>query len=155
EADIAGHLAHRLIREGVVPVDLRVAGDDRLARYRQPVFKSAPVKRRATITAVGRRHGLCAAATRIVSFGPVPQEVRNAHGLASMIDATCIYFSRPGESIGGVFKRARRIFEKFDHADEWTLDYQGSMISYSPRELMFLPESRHILAPDTALRWGP
>ena len=72
-----------------------------------------------------------------------------------MIDATCIYFSRPGESIGGVFKRARRIFEKFDHADEWTLDYQGSLIAYSPRELQFLPESRQLFAPDMALRWGP
>src|SRR5205823_9520867 len=83
EADVAGHLAHRLLREGVVPVDLRVAGDDRLARYRQPVFKSAPVKRRATITAVGRRHGLCAAVTRIVSFGAVSPEVRASHGLAA------------------------------------------------------------------------
>ena len=42
EADVAGHLAHRLIREGVVPVDLRVASDDRLARFRQPTFKALP-----------------------------------------------------------------------------------------------------------------
>ena len=42
EADVAGHLAHRLIREGVVPVDLRVASDDRLARFRQPTFKASP-----------------------------------------------------------------------------------------------------------------
>ena len=43
EADVAGHLAHRLIREGVVPVDLRVASDDRLARFRQPTFKASPI----------------------------------------------------------------------------------------------------------------
>ena len=61
EADVAGHLAHRLVREGVVPVDLRVAGDDRLARYRQPSFKAAPIRERATIAVTGRRHGLCAA----------------------------------------------------------------------------------------------
>lgn len=100
EADVAGHLAHRLLREGVVPVDLRVAGDDRLARYRQPGFKSAPIANRATITAVGRRHGLCAAVTRIVSFGPVREEVRAAHALAAMVDATCLYFSRPARPWG-------------------------------------------------------
>ena len=155
EADLVGHLAHRLLREGVVPVDLRVAGDDRLARYRQPSFKNAPIRHRATIAAVGRRHGLCAAVTRIVSFGAVPEAVRSAHGLAVMIDATCIYFSRPGETIGGVFRRARRIFEKFDRGDEWTLDYQGALIAYSPRELPFLPESPHVLSPNNALRWGP
>ena len=155
EADLAGHLAHRLLREGVVPVDLRVAGDDRLARYRQPTFKSAPIEKRATIAAVGRRHGLCAAVTRIVSFGPVRKEVKAAHGLAAMIDATCIYFSRPGETVGGAFRRARRIYEKFDHSDEWTLDYQGSITAYSPREVPFVPESPLIFMPNCALRWSP
>lgn len=155
EADLAGHLAHRLLREGVVPVDLRVAGDDRLARYRQPSFKSAPIERRATIAAVGRRYGLCAAVTRMVSFGPVRPEVKAAHGLAAMVDATCIYFSRPGETVGGVFRRARRIYEKFDHADEWTLDYQGAITAYAPREVAFLPESPLAFGPNSALRWSP
>jgi Xaa-Pro aminopeptidase len=155
EADLVGHLAHRLLREGVVPVDVRVAGDDRLLRYRQPAFKSAEIARRATITAVGRRHGLCAAVTRIVSFGPPPAAVVSAHGLAAMIDATCLYFSRPGETIGGVVRRARRIFEKFDRPDEWTLDYQGALIAFAPREMPFLPESPHVLSQNCALRWGP
>lgn len=155
EADVAGHLAHRLLREGIVPVDLRVAGDDRLARYRQPMFKAAPIEKRAIITAVGRRHGLCAAVTRSVSFGPVRQEVKDAHALAAMVDATCIYFSRPGETVGGVFRRARRIYEKFDHADEWTLDYQGSITAYAPQEVAFVPESPLVFGPNTALRWSP
>src|SRR5262249_58302396 len=46
EADVAGHLAHRLIREGVVPIDLRVASDNRLARFRQPTFKASPILKR-------------------------------------------------------------------------------------------------------------
>ena len=74
EAHIAGHLAHRLLRQGVTPVSLRVAGDDRLARFRQPKFKAAEINHRATIAAVGQRHGLCAAVTRIVSFGPVDDQ---------------------------------------------------------------------------------
>ncbi len=155
EADLAGHLAHRLLREGVVPVDLRVAADDRLARYRRPTFKNVEIERRATISAVGRRHGLCASVTRIVSFGPVPKAVRDAHGLAAMVDATCIYFSRPGETIGGAFRRARRIYEKFDHADEWTLDDQGAIIAYSPNEVTLLPESLLTITPNTALCWSP
>jgi Xaa-Pro aminopeptidase len=155
EADIAGHLAHRLLREGIVPVDLRVASDDRLARFRQPTFKAAPVFRRVIIAAVGRRQGLCASVTRIVSFGPVEKAFRAAYGLAAMVDATCIFFSRPGETVEGVFRRARRIYEKFDHPDEWTLDYQGCMIGYSPRESLLLPTSTAKLAAGTALCWSP
>jgi len=155
EADVAGHLAHRLFREGVVPVDLRVASDDRLARFRQPTFKAAPIRRRATITVTGRRHGLCASVTRIVSFGPVAPEFRQKHSLAAMVDATCIYFSRPGEVVSEVFRRARRIYEKFDYPHEWTLDYQGFVIGYSPRETMLMPDSPKPLRAGMTLCWSP
>jgi Xaa-Pro aminopeptidase len=155
EADIAGHLAHRLLREGVVPVDLRVAGDDRLARYRQPTFKAAPIQQRATISVAGRRHGLCAALTRTVSFGPPDHDFQKQLGLAAMVDATCIYFSRPGEPVSGVFRRAKRIFEKFDHPHEWTLDYLGHAIGYAPREVLLLPDCPTVLETGTALCWSP
>ena len=155
EADVAGHLAHRLIREGVIPVNLRVASDDRLARFRQPTFKDSPIQQRATIAVTGRRHGLCASLTRTVSFGPPDKPFRNDHSLATMVDATCIFFSRPGETVSEVFRRAKRIYEKFDRAHEWTLDYQGHLVGYSPRELVLRPDSNLILEPDTALAWSP
>ncbi len=155
EADVAGHLAHRLIRGGVVPVELRVAGDGRLARYRRPTFKSTEIRRTATITATGRRHGLCASITRTVSFGPVDPHLLECHMLASMVDATSIFFSRPGESVSEVFRRSRRIFEKFGHPHEWTLDYQGDVIGYAPREIPLLPDSSMPLQDSSALRWAP
>ena len=155
EADVAGHLAHRLLREGIVPVDLRVAGDDRLARYRRPTFKAAEIKGRATVCAVGRRQGICASLTRTVSFGPVDLTFRDAHNLAAMVDATCIYFSRPTEPVREVVRRARRILAKFDHADEWTLAELGHLIAYAPREGRLLPEGDDILAHGMALAWCP
>ncbi|AMV39631.1 M24 family metallopeptidase [Planctomyces sp. SH-PL62] len=155
EADVAGHLAHRLIREGVAPVDLRVASDDRLARYRQPIFKASPILKKATIAVTGRRHGLCASVTRTVSFGPPEDEFRASHTLAAMVDATCIYFSRPGEPTAEVFRRARRIYEKFDAPHEWTLDYQGALIGYSPREALLTPDGSMTLEPDMAVCWSP
>jgi Xaa-Pro aminopeptidase len=155
EADVAGHLAHRLIREGVVPVELRVAGDDRPARYRQPSFKSAPIERLAVITVTGRRHGQCATVTRTVSFGPAPTDLKSRHTLAAMIDATCIYFSRPEEPVSEVFRRARRIYEKFKSPHEWTLDYLGFVVGYQPREAILVPDSPIRLAHGTPLCWSP
>ena len=155
EAHIAGHLAHRLLREGVTPVCLRVAGDDRLERFRQPTFKAAAINKRATIAAVGRRHGLCAAVTRTVSFGKVDDDFRADHTLASMVDATCIFFSRPGEPIAEVFRRAKRIYEKFEHPHEWTLDYQGVQVGYSPREQVLRPDSPARLTHGMAVCWSP
>jgi len=155
EADVAGHLAHRLLREAVVPVDLRVSADDRPARYRRPTFKAAPIQRRATITVTGRRHGLCASVTRTVSFGPVDEELRARLGVAAMVDATCIYFSRPGERVAGIFRRARRIFEKCGYPHEWTLDYLGFIVGYTPREALLRPDSPLVLTNGMAVHWCP
>jgi Xaa-Pro aminopeptidase len=155
EADVAGHLGHRLLREGVVPVDLRVSSDERLARYRQPGFKAAPIQRRATVTVTGRRFGLCATVSRTVSFGPVEADFRAHHALASMVDATCIYFSRPGEPVSEVFRRARRIYEKFHHPHEWTLDYLGFAVGYAPREILLTPDSPLVLDSGMTVCWSP
>ena len=155
EADVAGHLAHRLIRQGVVPVDLRVASDGRLARFRQPTFKATPIRKRATIAVTGRRHGLCASVTRSVAFGSVGSEFRDHQALATMVDASCIFFSRPGEVISEVFRRAKRIYEKFGHPHEWTLDYQGNVVGYSPREIVLRPDSNLTLESNMALAWSP
>lgn len=155
EADVAGHLAHRLIREGVTPVELRVASDDRAKRYRQPGFKSAPIRERATITATGRRHGLCATVSRTVSFDTPAADLLSSHALAAMVDATCIYFSRPDEPVSEVFRRARRIYEKFKQPHEWTLDYLGFITGYVPREVLLVPDSTLKLASGTSLCWSP
>ena len=51
--------------------------------------------------------------------------------------------------------RQRRIYEKFNHPDEWTLDYQGSIVAYSPSELVLRPDSPNTLQPNTAIAWSP
>ncbi len=155
EADVAGNLAHRLIREGITPIELRVGADDRLDRFRQPRFKAATIRERVTIQVTGRRLGICAAMTRTVSFIPIAPQLRIDHTLASMVAATCTYFSRPGEMVSDVYRRAKRIYEKFGRPDEWTLDYQGSLIGYQSRELPLLPDSSLRLMANCALRWGP
>ena len=155
EADVAGHLAHRLFREGVVPVDLRVAGDDRPARYRQPVCKNAPIRARATVTATGRRHGLCASVSRTVAFGPISAAVEADHTIASMVDASCIYFSRPGEPVAEVLRRARRIYEKMGRPHEWTLGYLGTMIGYAPNEGWLAPDGDQVFGTGQAVCWSP
>jgi hypothetical protein len=91
----------------------------------------------------------------MVSFGKVERPVREALALTAMVDATCIFFSRPGQTVADVFRRARRIYEKFDHVDEWALAYQGFQIGYAPREVLLLPDSRQPIVSDMALNWCP
>lgn len=154
EAAVSGHLAHRLMRMGVVPLDIRVAGDERFKRYRQPTFKRATISNCAVVTCTARRHGLCASISRTVSFGPAPDHLKRSHALATMVDATAIFFSRPGAAVGDVYPKFRRIYEKFGHGPEWTKDYQGVVLGYLPREMMLMPESTWQFPSGVPLSWS-
>ncbi len=155
ESDVAGHLAHRLLREGITPVDIRVTGDERMERYRQAPSKSNPIARHATIKAVGRRHGLCACASRTIAFGRASDELRSCHNVAAMVDGSSIFFSRPGELVTEVFRRSKRLYEKFSHPHAWTHDYQGFVIGYSPREICLRPDSKMKLESNMPIAWRP
>ena len=61
----------------------------------------------------------------------------------------------PGELVADVFRRARRIYEKYGHPHEWTLDYFGAITGYAPREALLLPDSDFPLGVDMALCWSP
>jgi hypothetical protein len=54
-----------------------------------------------------------------------------------------------------IFRRSKRIYEKYNRPHEWTLDYQGHLTGYSPRELALRPETSLTLDPSTAISWSP
>jgi Xaa-Pro aminopeptidase len=155
EHDVAGELSHRLIRHGIAPVTMFVAGEERTAQFRTVPHKAQPIRRWLTITACGRRHGLCASVTRTVAFHAAERELVEQHHRAAMIDATYIYFSQPGEQAAEVLKRARRIYEKIGRAHEWLLAPQGGVTGYSPCEVVVVPNCPLRLRAGMAVAWTP
>lgn len=155
EHEVAAELSHRMLRHGVVPINLYVASDDRSSQFRRPIHKATPVRNRLTIAAGGRRFGLCASATRTVSFGPPDRAFLARHSAAVMVDATFIYFSHPGVTGSEVFAKGRRIYEKAGHTHEWALAPQGGISGYNPCELLVTPESVFRLRSGMALAWTP
>ena len=151
-------LALRLVREGVVPGR---PPDSPATTAWSVTFnpRSRPPRSRS-----GRRSPSPAATSPLcingltctVSFGtPERRSSAARYALAAMVDATCIYFSRAGEPVSEIFRRARRIYEKFKNPHEWTLDYQGFVIGYAAREVLLMPESRMVLGAGTAVCWSP
>ena len=155
EAAVAGELAHRLLKRCIVSVEIMIAADDRGAQFCRPIFGEHPVRRRCLLMVTGRRWGLCASASRCVSFGPAPDSLRKRFDLACIVDATSIFFSRPGERFDGLFRRVKRIYEKFEHPHDWMLCDQGGVTGYRPVEILALPESSFCLAAQMAVAWCP
>jgi Xaa-Pro aminopeptidase len=155
EHEVAGELSHRLIRHGITPLTMFVAGEERSEQFRLAPHKAQPIRRRVTISVSARRHGLCASTTRTVCFGQVDRDFMARYNICAMIDATCIFFSQPGELSADVLRRAKRIYEKSGVAHEWVLAPQGGVTGFSPCELLIVPASQFRFRGGMAVYWSP
>lgn len=155
ESVIAGEVARRLIKRSVTPCEILVAGDDRSAQYRRPVFSDHVIQRYGMIAVYGQRNGLCAGATRCFSFGEPEEVYRKRFELSCMVDATSIYYSRPGESFQTIFEQVKRVFKKYNRPNEWTICDQGGVMGTHPTELVATPDSAFHLASNMAVSWCP
>jgi hypothetical protein len=100
EAEVAGHLGHRLLHHGVEPAAVSVTADARGAKFRRPGFTSTPVEQTCVLQATGHRDGLYVTASRAVSFDPPPAAFRTQYDLALRLAAVFRSFSRPDENTG-------------------------------------------------------
>jgi len=155
ELDVAGRVAHECARRDILALVNLVAADDRIARYRHPLPTPTRLERTLLVALTGRRHGLHASLTRMVSFGAPDDELAARHDAVTRIDARLLLESRPGISLSDVFARGREQYAHEGHADQWRLHHQGGLTGYAGREVFATPTSTHRLARDQALAWNP
>lgn len=155
ECEVAGHLAHRLVKNQIQPMFLQVMADGQGWRYRNWGCGEDRLERFCVISVIGRRHGLYLAATRTISFGAPPHELAEVHQLATLIQATGIYFSQPGWAFSETWSRVARIYEKFGVPDEWRAAEQADLIGYRPSERKLIPTSADKFATGQLVHWHP
>lgn len=155
ESEIAGHLAHRLIKHQIQPVEMQVMADAQGWRYRHWSYGEDRVERHCVISAIGRRHGLHVGVTRTVCIGAPSGELQEVHRLASGIQATGLFFTQHGWTMEETWKRVARIYEKFGVPDEWRCAEQAEVIGYHVAESSLLPNSQQTFRKGTAVFWHP
>jgi Xaa-Pro dipeptidase len=155
ESQIAGQVAHRLVKHQIQPERIQVWADRHGERYRHWGHGDNKLDRFCMISAVGRKWGLCVAASRTVCFGAPPRELQEAYHKAVLMQATGMFFSQPQWKLFEVWNRVHRIYEKFGVANEWRLCDQGEVIGYEPCEVPVLPNSEFHITPRMALCWHP
>ena len=155
EAEVAGQVAHRLCRHGVRPAVVQVLADAQGHRYRHWNHGPDAIQRYVTIRVTAEQAGLFAGVARTVSFGPPPRAVAKAHQVASLVQATGLFFTQAGWTATDVWSRLVRMYEKLGAADEWRQAEQAEVVGYSPTEAIFTPESDFLLPPGTLVHWHP
>ncbi len=103
----------------------------------------------------GRRGGLVCSLTRFVYFGKLPDEIRRKKEAVAYVDASLIAATRPGSTLGQVFKIAQEAYAAVGYADEWQLHHQGGPAGYEPREYVATPDSKDTVIAGQVYAWNP
>lgn len=155
EYEIAALLWERTQRRGIQAVVNLVAVDERIHSYRHPVPTAKVLQRHAMLVLCGRRDGLVSSLTRLVHFGPVPEDIRLRQRAVAAVDASMIAASHPGVTTGEVLARAVRAYAEAGFDGAWREHHQGGVVAYEPREYLALPDSGDLLHAGICCAWNP
>ncbi len=155
EFEIGANLLHAIECTGVQGIVNLVATDERIFSYRHPLPMAKKLDKYAMIVLCGRKGGLICSITRFVHFGPLTDEIRQKQKLVAQIDAEMIAATRPGSTLGDVFRKAQAVYASSGFPDEWHLHHQGGSAGYAPREFTGTPASTQRIVLGQAFAWNP
>ena len=155
EYEISARLAYEADRRGAQAIVNLIATDERIYDFRHPLPTGKEMERYAMLVLCGRRWGLVCSVTRLVHFGPLPDELRRKAEAVAQIDATFLDATRPGQTLGQVFARAQGAYAGTGFPDEWQLHHQGGPAGYEPREYVAMPGSQDLVEAGQVYAWNP
>src|SRR5205823_1005323 len=153
EREVAGQLSHRLLHRGAQPLSISIAAENRLRVYRQCAFTAAPIRTYCVLSVTARKYGLCATASRSVSFGPPDAQVRKDHDTACKVSATYVASSWPDSVPKQILSTGRRVYLVTGAEHEWLLSPQGHLTGRAPVELALTPSTEDLLQANSAVTW--
>ena len=155
EREVAARIVQGCADRGILPLVVLVAGDERIARYRHPQPTESAWKSTLLVALTGRRHGLHASLTRMVSAGRPDADLSARMAAVQRVDAALLLCSRPGFSLGEVLARGQAQYAAEAHPGEWELHHQGGLTGYGGRERFATPGEPLTLGPRQAVAWNP
>jgi Xaa-Pro aminopeptidase len=153
EEEIAGHLAHRLLRHGAEPVVLQVSGDGRARAFRRRGFRPDRVERWCVLQATGRKFGLHATASRTVFREPPGDAERAEFEVALRLRVTHLAAAKLGERVYNALDAGVALLKPSPFEHEWRLAPPVCLTGREPSEGVFLATAQDKWLPGWAAVW--
>jgi len=155
EYEVAAAICSAFLARNIIPTVVLIAADDRINKFRHPIFTNKRIRKRVMVVMCGRRKGLIVSLTRLVHFGKLPPELKRKHQAVANVDAAYILSSKVGARLGDVLAAGIKAYKDAGFGDEWKLHHQGGPTGYAGRDIKVTPgETRKIVA-NQALAWNP
>lgn len=154
EREIAGHLSHRLIHRGIMPLHVGVAVDGRSRLYRRFGYTSATLEHFAVLTVTARKYGLYVTASRSVCFGELAAQYRQDHNAVCRVSAGYLASTWPDAVPREILSAGRRIYQISGFEHEWQLAPQGYLTGRTPVESTLMPETEELFQSGWSVAWN-
>jgi antitoxin VapB len=155
EKDIAEQLRHELALGGMTSVVTLVAADERVSQFRHPVPTAKSWRNTALIVTCAKRSGLIVSLSRMISSGPVPDELQRRTAACANVNAHILNATRPGNTGSEMYAAAAKAYAKVGFGEEINLHHQGGAAGYRTREWVAHPQSSEVVRSDQAFAWNP
>jgi Xaa-Pro aminopeptidase len=152
EWEIAGMLAEKYWAEGIEPITLLVAADERSERVRHYVPTAKEVGDGVICSVCARKSGLVVSATRTVAF---KKDFAGHYEKLLQVERAAFDALHPGSEIGDVFKAMMDAYGRNGLPGEWENHHQGGLTAYLAREIRAWPECSEKIKTRQAFAWNP
>lgn len=155
EYEMEALLAKVVMRQGIMPVVILVAGDDRNFLYRHPVPTDQKFTEFAKLVCCARKWGLITALTRSLHVGKIPADMQKKQEAVNFVDSVYYGNTKPGVAIGSIIEAAKKAYAEVGYPHEWQNHHQGGAIGYEAREYIAISESIEQVNVPQAFAWNP
>jgi len=155
EYQLAALVGSEAQQRGVQPIVNLVASDERAYHFRHPLPTDRKLDKYAMLILSGRRWGLVCSITRLIHFGPLPDDLRRRIEATAQVNAAYITHSRPGHSLSEVLAAGQNAYARVGFPDEWCRHLQGGLTGYEPREVLATQTSQEVITLGQVLAWNP
>jgi Xaa-Pro dipeptidase len=155
EHEIAAVLDAEVHSRSLVPVVTLVAADERVARFRHPIPTDQRVTRYCMLVSCASLGGLISNITRFVSFASLPEDIRRKQQAVCNVDAAVNLSTRPGKTLGDMFKILDKAYADNGFPGEYKLHHQGGSTGYAGRDVFAEPGSTVRIMENQAFAWNP
>jgi Xaa-Pro aminopeptidase len=153
EEEVAGHLTHRLVRRGVLPVTFAIAADGRLTRHPRPGVTAAAVGSSCVVGVTGMRAGLHVSAARTVCLTQPTDQFRAQFDAACRIAAALAAAATTGTAAAAVLQAGERAAHLGGYDDVWRATPPGHVTGWLPIERPLPPGTPMVLEAGWAVTW--
>jgi Xaa-Pro aminopeptidase len=155
EFEIAARLGAAGRKRHGSPLVSLIASDERIFNFRHPLPSAKPVERYVMVVSCLRLNGLFASMTRLVHFGPIPDELHQKIAANARVYAELAFASQEGRTMREMFEVARQAYANEGYPEAINEHHQGGTIGYKSRELLANPNIGVAIQPNQAFAWNP